>query len=67
MARHLIVSISLYLQSWVAAHHYDYGFSRLTFKDRTHLFIEQTSDDQGGKVMDKIDIIKQHDKPHWMP
>lgn len=58
---------SNHLQSWVAKHAYDYGYTRLTFKDRNHIVLEQTSDDQGGKVLDSIDIIKTPVQPVWMP
>lgn len=59
-------SFNKHLKSWVAAHHTDYGYTRLTFKDKHHVVLEQTSDDQGGKVLDKVDIIKHGDKPFWI-
>lgn len=34
------------LEDWVAEHFYDYGYTRLTFKDKYHIELEQISDDQ---------------------
>lgn len=56
-----------HLKSWVAAHYYDYGYTRLTFKDNgNQILLEQTSDDKGGVVIDKVEIIKTTDKPSWL-
>lgn len=44
-------SYNKHLRSWVAA------------KDKHHVVLEQTLDDQGKKVIDKVDIIKHGDKP----
>lgn len=55
-----------HLASWVANHALDYGYMRLTFKDRRHILLEQTSDDKGGVVIDTIDITKSSDKPRWL-
>jgi len=55
------------LKSWVAHHNLDYGYTKLIFKDKTHVVLEQTSDDKGGAIVDHIDIIKHNEKPMWMP
>ena len=56
-----------HLKSWVAEHHYDYGFTRLSFKDGgDRILLEQTSDDKNGTVVDHVDIIKTTVLPHWL-
>ena len=57
------------LKSFVALaeHHYDYGFTRLSFKDGgDRILLEQTSDDKNGTVVDHVDIIKTTVLPHWL-
>lgn len=44
---------------WSAYHSMDYGFTRMKVYNSTHLYMEQTSDDQMGKVIDSMMIIKQ--------
>jgi hypothetical protein len=36
----------------------DYGYTRMTTHNASHLYLEQVSDDQNGEVIDRIWIIK---------
>lgn len=53
-------------KKWLVYHNYDFGFTRLTMRDRLHLVLEQTSDPKGGTIIDKVDLIKKQDKPRWL-
>ncbi|KAH9517603.1 Acid phosphatase type 7 [Dermatophagoides farinae] len=56
-----------HLKEWVAHHFYDYGYTRLIFENQYRIRLQQVSDDQHGKVLDEIEIIKSSPQPHWMP
>ncbi|XP_013383368.1 acid phosphatase type 7-like [Lingula anatina] len=43
---------------WSAFRSSDYGYTRMTITNATHLYFEQVSDDQGGAVIDKFHVIK---------
>lgn len=43
---------------WTAFRSIDYGYSRMTVHNATHLTFEQVSDDKGGQVIDSFTIIK---------
>ncbi|KAK2173036.1 hypothetical protein NP493_909g00016 [Ridgeia piscesae] len=43
---------------WTAYHSDDYGYTRMTIKNTTHLFLEQVSDDQKGKVIDTMTLVR---------
>lgn len=43
---------------WSAVHSDDYGYTRMTVHNTTHLYMEQVSDDKGGVVVDKVMVIK---------
>ncbi|UYV66162.1 ACP7 [Cordylochernes scorpioides] len=45
---------------WSAFRSSDYGYSRMTIHNSTHLYLEQVSDDQGGLVTDKVWIIQEN-------
>ncbi|XP_072023834.1 acid phosphatase type 7-like [Amphiura filiformis] len=45
----------------------DYGYTRMTIVNSTHINMEQVSDDKGGKVIDKFTIIKNtHGPDAWL-
>jgi len=47
--------------NWSAVRISDYGYSRMQVHNKTHLYMEQVSDDQGGDVVDSFMLIKdQH-------
>ncbi|XP_042296608.1 acid phosphatase type 7 [Sceloporus undulatus] len=45
-------------RDWSAVRIEDYGYTRMQILNRTHLWLEQVSDDKNGKVMDRIWLIK---------
>lgn len=51
---------------WLVYHSNDFGYTRLTMHDKLHLVLEQTSDPKGGTIIDRIDLIKNQDKPRWL-
>ncbi|KAK3578701.1 hypothetical protein CHS0354_008558 [Potamilus streckersoni] len=44
---------------WSAFRSDDYGYTRMTVINATHLYLEQVSDDKGGQVIDKLMIVKE--------
>lgn len=48
------------LPYWSAFRSNDYGYSRLLIANKTHLHLEQVSDDQNGRVVDDFWITKDH-------
>lgn len=44
---------------WSAAHSDDYGYTKMTVYNATHVHMDQISDDKDGAVIDKVTIIKQ--------
>ncbi|CAH1793192.1 unnamed protein product [Owenia fusiformis] len=48
---------------WSAIRLDDYGYTRMTIHNRTHLYMEQVSDDQDGKIVDKVMLIKDKHGP----
>ncbi|XP_037073607.1 acid phosphatase type 7-like [Pollicipes pollicipes] len=51
------------LPYWSAVRSSDYGYTRLTVANGSHLFIEQVSDDKDGAVIDSLWIRKEAHKP----
>jgi hypothetical protein len=49
---------------WVAFTSRDYGYSKMTVHNATHLSFQQISADQGGKVVDEFTIIKDYHGPY---
>ena len=49
---------------WSAFRSSDYGFSRMTVHNASHLYFEQVSDDQEGKVIDSFWLRKSHHGPY---
>ncbi|KAI0213631.1 Acid phosphatase type 7 [Lamellibrachia satsuma] len=43
---------------WSAFRSYDYGYTRMTILNNTHLYLEQVSDDQKGAVIDRMTLVK---------
>lgn len=43
---------------WSAFRSDDYGYTRMTIHNNTHLYMEQVSDDQEGKIIDRVWIKK---------
>lgn len=53
--------------AWSAFRNADYGYTRMTIINSTHLYMEQVSDDLGGEVIDKIMVIKEvHGPEAWL-
>lgn len=42
----------------------EYGTTHMKVFNRTHLYLEQISDDKMGAVIDKVFIIKEHHGPY---
>ncbi|CAF2621314.1 unnamed protein product [Rotaria sp. Silwood2] len=42
----------------------DYGYSRMKIINSTHLYMEQVSDDQGGKIIDSFTLIREKHEPY---
>ncbi|XP_036397978.1 acid phosphatase type 7 [Megalops cyprinoides] len=54
-------------RGWSAFRSTDYGYTRMQVLNRTHLYLEQVSDDQYGKVIDSIWLVKeQHGVAAWL-
>ncbi|XP_054714033.1 acid phosphatase type 7-like [Uloborus diversus] len=52
---------------WSAVRISDYGFTRMKIYNKTHLYMEQVSDDQNGRVVDKMLLIKEKHGPEaWL-
>ncbi|XP_068729313.1 acid phosphatase type 7-like [Montipora capricornis] len=52
---------------WTAYRSEDYGYTRMTINNGTHLYLEQVSVDLGGSVIDKVWIIKDvHGPEAWV-
>ncbi|KAK6182161.1 hypothetical protein SNE40_009905 [Patella caerulea] len=49
---------------WSAKRVKDYGYTRMTVFNSTHLYAEQLSDDKGGMIMDKMWLIKDKHGPY---
>ncbi|XP_071833224.1 acid phosphatase type 7-like [Apostichopus japonicus] len=53
-------------KEWSAFRSSDYGYTRMVIHNATHLSLEQVSDDQGGKLVDSITVIKhKHGFDSW--
>lgn len=51
-------------EAWSAFRSDDYGYTRMTIYNATHLYMEQVSDDQDGKILDKFWIKKDSHGPY---
>ncbi|XP_053253644.1 acid phosphatase type 7 isoform X2 [Podarcis raffonei] len=53
-------------REWSAVRIEDYGYTHMQIMNRTHVWLEQVSDDQNGKVVDGIWLIKElHGPEAW--
>ncbi|CAG10668.1 unnamed protein product [Tetraodon nigroviridis] len=53
-------------KDWSAFRSRDYGYTRMQVVNATHLYLEQVSDDQYGKVIDSIWVVKEkHGYSAW--
>ncbi|XP_028597721.2 acid phosphatase type 7 [Podarcis muralis] len=53
-------------REWSALRIEDYGYTHMQIMNRTHVWLEQVSDDQSGKVVDGIWLIKElHGPEAW--
>jgi len=50
-------------KSWTAYRSSDYGYSRMTIHNSTHLYWDQVSDDKNGEVVDKIWFVQENHGP----
>ncbi|XP_042243976.1 acid phosphatase type 7 [Thunnus maccoyii] len=54
-------------KDWSAFRSTDYGYTRMQVVNATHLYLEQVSDDQYGKVIDSIWVVKEkHGWSAWV-
>ncbi|CAL1575027.1 unnamed protein product [Knipowitschia caucasica] len=54
-------------KDWSAFRSTDYGYTRMQAVNATHLYLEQVSDDQDGKVIDSIWLLKdKHGPSAWL-
>ncbi|KAG5857606.1 hypothetical protein ANANG_G00021220 [Anguilla anguilla] len=54
-------------RAWSALRSTDYGYTRMQVLNHTHLYLEQVSDDQYGKVIDSIWLVKEkHGAAAWL-
>ncbi|TRY83542.1 hypothetical protein DNTS_016254 [Danionella cerebrum] len=51
-------------RDWSAFRSSDYGYTRMHVINHTHLYLEQVSDDQYGKVIDKMMLVKEKHGAH---
>ncbi|KAL9954282.1 hypothetical protein ACROYT_G041799 [Oculina patagonica] len=52
---------------WTAFRALDYGYTRMTIHNNTHLYLEQVSVDKGGEVIDNVWIVKHlHGPEAWI-
>lgn len=49
---------------WSVFRSSDYGYTRLTVYNFTHLYWEQVSDDKGGEVIDSVWVVKDQHGPY---
>ncbi|KAL8619772.1 hypothetical protein ACOMHN_025858 [Nucella lapillus] len=49
---------------WSAFRSVDYGYTRMTVHNNTHLYLEQVSDDKDGKVIDRMWLKKDKHGPY---
>ncbi|XP_016412847.1 acid phosphatase type 7, partial [Sinocyclocheilus rhinocerous] len=51
-------------RDWSAFRSTDYGYTRMRLINGTHLYLEQVSDDQYGKVIDQMMLVKEKHGAH---
>ncbi|XP_074659811.1 acid phosphatase type 7-like [Tubulanus polymorphus] len=50
--------------AWSAVRLDDYGYTRLQIHNSTHIFLQQVSDDKGGKIVDAMTLIREKHGPY---
>nr|XP_033812885.1 acid phosphatase type 7 [Geotrypetes seraphini]XP_033812886.1 acid phosphatase type 7 [Geotrypetes seraphini]XP_033812887.1 acid phosphatase type 7 [Geotrypetes seraphini]XP_033812888.1 acid phosphatase type 7 [Geotrypetes seraphini] len=50
-------------RNWSAVRIEDYGYTRMQILNKTHIYLEQVSDDQDGRIVDNIWLIKEKHGP----
>ncbi|XP_017331687.1 acid phosphatase type 7 isoform X2 [Ictalurus punctatus] len=54
-------------RDWSAFRSTDYGYTRMHLINSTHIYLEQVSDDQSGKIIDSFTLIKEvHGPEAWI-
>ncbi|XP_060789936.1 acid phosphatase type 7 [Neoarius graeffei] len=54
-------------RDWSAFRSTDYGYTRMHLINSTHIYLEQVSDDQSGKIIDSFTLIKEvHGTKAWL-
>ncbi|XP_076833780.1 acid phosphatase type 7 isoform X2 [Brachyhypopomus gauderio] len=54
-------------RDWSAFRSADYGYTRMQLLNSTHIYLEQVSDDQSGRVIDSLLLIKDvHGPDAWL-
>ncbi|GAA6103175.1 acid phosphatase type 7 [Tachysurus ichikawai] len=54
-------------RDWSAFRSTDYGYTRMHLINSTHIYLEQVSDDQSGKIIDSFTLIKEvHGPEAWL-
>ncbi|XP_036450109.1 acid phosphatase type 7 [Colossoma macropomum] len=54
-------------RDWSAFRSTDYGYTRMHLINSTHIYLEQVSDDQSGKVIDSFTLVKEvHGPEAWL-
>lgn len=51
---------------WSSFRSSDYGYTRMTAHNKTHLYVEQVSDDKEGEVIDRVWLIKDRPVPNYV-
>ncbi|XP_029475711.1 acid phosphatase type 7 isoform X2 [Rhinatrema bivittatum] len=50
-------------RNWSAVRIEDYGYTRMQILNKTHIYLQQVSDDQDGRIVDSIWLIKEKHGP----
>ncbi|XP_046711142.1 acid phosphatase type 7 isoform X2 [Silurus meridionalis] len=54
-------------RDWSSFRSTDYGYTRMHLMNSTHIYLEQVSDDQSGKIIDSFTLIKEvHGPEAWL-
>ncbi|XP_048259276.1 acid phosphatase type 7-like isoform X1 [Haliotis rufescens] len=51
---------------WSALRNLDYGYTRMTIHNNTHISLEQVSDDKKGQIVDSFILIKDKHEPYGL-
>ena len=53
--------------AWSATTHQDYGYSRLYLLNKTHLCLQQVSDDKNGEIIDEMWLVQENHSIRALP